>query len=300
MNYMTWDINPVLLSLGPLKVHWYGLLFALSFIIGFQIMQWIFKREHQNIEDLDKLLWFLLIGVIIGARLAHVIFYEPTYYFSNPISILKIWEGGLASHGGAIGIIIAAYILSKKVTKKSILWIVDRIAVPTSFAGGLIRLGNLFNSEIVGKETTSSIGFKFIRHDIPVNWAVEQTGKSSVNDAYDAIVNNPAFADVLASVPVRYPTQLIEALAYFIIFILMMLLYWKTNAKDLLGFLVGTFFVTIFGARFFIEYLKIEQGGTDSNLGMFNMGQYLSIPLVLIGLYLILRHIKSLKVNKNA
>ena len=260
----------------------------------------MFKHEKVPMEWADKTFMYVLIGGILGARIGHCFFYDWAYYSQNPIEILYIWQGGLASHGGAIGIIIAAYILSKKVTKKSILWIVDRIAVPTSFAGGLIRLGNLFNSEIVGKETTSSIGFKFIRHDIPVNWAVEQTGKSSVNDAYDAIVNNPAFADVLVSVPVRYPTQLIEAVAYFIIFILMMLLYWKTNAKNLLGFLVGTFFVTIFGARFFIEYLKIEQGGTDSNLGMFNMGQYLSIPLVLIGLYLILRHIKSLKVNKNA
>jgi len=279
---------------------WYGLMWLLGYLIGLKILERMFKHEKVPMEWADKTFMYVLIGGILGARIGHCLFYDWGYYSQNPIEILYIWQGGLASHGGAIGIIIAAYILSKKVTKKSILWIVDRIAVPTSFAGGLIRLGNLFNSEIVGKETTSSIGFKFIRHDIPVNWAVEQTGKSSVNDAYDAIVNNPAFADVLVSVPVRYPTQLIEAVAYFIIFILMMLLYWKTNAKNLLGFLVGTFFVTIFGARFFIEYLKIEQGGTDSNLGMFNMGQYLSIPLVLIGLYLILRHIKSLKVNKNA
>ncbi|HIP36266.1 MAG TPA: prolipoprotein diacylglyceryl transferase [Crocinitomix sp.] len=275
-------------------------MWLLGYLIGLKILERMFKHEKVPMEWADKTFMYVLIGGILGARIGHCLFYDWGYYSQNPIEILYIWQGGLASHGGAIGIIIAAYILSKKVTKKSILWIVDRIAVPTSFAGGLIRLGNLFNSEIVGKETTSSIGFKFIRHDIPVNWAVEQTGKSSVNDAYDAIVNNPAFADVLVSVPVRYPTQLIEAVAYFIIFILMMLLYWKTNAKNLLGFLVGTFFVTIFGARFFIEYLKIEQGGTDSNLGMFNMGQYLSIPLVLIGLYLILRHIKSLKVNKNA
>lgn len=297
--YITWNFNPSVIPSYDVP-RWYGLMWLLGYLIGLKILERMFKHEKVPMEWADKTFMYVLIGGILGARIGHCFFYDWAYYSQNPIEILYIWQGGLASHGGAIGIIIAAYILSKKVTKKSILWIVDRIAVPTSFAGGLIRLGNLFNSEIVGKETTSSIGFKFIRHDIPVNWAVEQTGKSSVNDAYDAIVNNPAFADVLASVPVRYPTQLIEALAYFIIFILMMLLYWKTNAKDLLGFLVGTFFVTIFGARFFIEYLKIEQGGTDSNLGMFNMGQYLSIPLVLIGLYLILRHIKSLKVNKNA
>lgn len=297
--YITWNFNPSVIPSYDVP-RWYGLMWLLGYLIGLKILERMFKHEKVPMEWADKTFMYVLIGGILGARIGHCFFYDWAYYSQNPIEILYIWQGGLASHGGAIGIIIAAYILSKKVTKKSILWIVDRIAVPTSFAGGLIRLGNLFNSEIVGKETTSSIGFKFIRHDIPVNWAVEQTGKSSVNDAYDAIVNNPAFADVLVSVPVRYPTQLIEAVAYFIIFILMMLLYWKTNAKNLLGFLVGTFFVTIFGARFFIEYLKIEQGGTDSNLGMFNMGQYLSIPLVLIGLYLILRHIKSLKVNKNA
>lgn len=297
--YITWNFNPSVIPSYDVP-RWYGLMWLLGYLIGLKILERMFKHEKVPMEWADKTFMYVLIGGILGARIGHCLFYDWGYYSQNPIEILYIWQGGLASHGGAIGIIIAAYILSKKVTKKSILWIVDRIAVPTSFAGGLIRLGNLFNSEIVGKETTSSIGFKFIRHDIPVNWAVEQTGKSSVNDAYDAIVNNPAFADVLVSVPVRYPTQLIEAVAYFIIFILMMLLYWKTNAKNLLGFLVGTFFVTIFGARFFIEYLKIEQGGTDSNLGMFNMGQYLSIPLVLIGLYLILRHIKSLKVNKNA
>jgi prolipoprotein diacylglyceryl transferase len=275
-------------------------MWLLGYLIGLKILERMFKHEKVPMEWADKTFMYVLLGGILGARLGHCLFYDWGYYSQHPFEILYIWQGGLASHGGAIGILIAAYLLSKKVTKKPMVWILDRIAVPTAFAGFLIRLGNLFNSEIVGKVTDSSLGFKFIRHDIPAEWAMTETGTSTVKDAYDAIANNPSFADILDSVPVRYPSQLIEAIAYLFIFVIMMYLYWKSNAKDLLGFLTGTFFILVFGARFFIEYLKIEQGGTDSNLGLLNMGQILSIPLVLVGFYLVLRHLKSLKFTKNA
>jgi prolipoprotein diacylglyceryl transferase len=294
--YITWNFNPSVIPNFDVP-RWYGLMWLLGYLIGLKLLERMFKHEKVPMEWADKTFMYVLLGGILGARLGHCLFYDWAYYSQNPIEILYIWQGGLASHGGAIGIIIAAYLLSKKVTHKNILWILDRIAVPTAFAGGLIRLGNLFNSEIVGKETTSSIGFKFIRHDIPPNYAMQITGENSVNKAYNTLTNNPAFTDYIAEVPVRYPSQLIEAIAYFLIFILMMYLYWKTNAKDILGFLLGTFFITIFGARFFIEFLKIEQGGTDSNLGMFNMGQILSIPLVIFGIYLVLRNIKALKIK---
>jgi prolipoprotein diacylglyceryl transferase len=294
--YITWNFNPSVIPNLDVP-RWYGLMWLLGYLIGLKLLERMFKHEKAPMEWADKTFMYVLLGGILGARLGHCLFYDWAYYSQNPIEILYIWQGGLASHGGAIGIIIAAYLLSKKVTHKNILWILDRIAVPTAFAGGLIRLGNLFNSEIVGKETTSSIGFKFIRHDIPPNYAMQITGENSVNKAYNTLTNNPAFTDYIAEVPVRYPSQLIEAIAYFLIFILMMYLYWKTNAKDILGFLLGTFFITIFGARFFIEFLKIEQGGTDSDLGMFNMGQILSIPLVIFGIYLVLRNIKALKIK---
>ena len=294
--YITWNFNPSVIPNLDVP-RWYGLMWLLGYLIGLKLLERMFKYEKVPMEWADKTFMYVLLGGILGARLGHCLFYDWAYYSQNPIEILYIWQGGLASHGGAIGIIIAAYLLSKKVTHKNILWILDRIAVPTAFAGGLIRLGNLFNSEIVGKETTSSIGFKFIRHDIPPNYAMQITGENSVNKAYNTLTNNPAFTDYIAEVPVRYPSQLIEAIAYFLIFILMMYLYWKTNAKDILGFLLGTFFITIFGARFFIEFLKIEQGGTDSDLGMFNMGQILSIPLVIFGIYLVLRNIKALKIK---
>jgi len=275
-------------------------MWLLGYLIGLKILERMFKHEKVPMEWADKTFMYVLLGGILGARLGHCLFYDWGYYSQHPLEILYIWQGGLASHGGAIGILIAAYLLSKKVTKKPMIWIIDRIAVPTAFAGGLIRLGNLFNSEIVGKVTDSTLGFKFIRHDIPAEWAMTETGTSTAKAAYDAIANNPSFAYILDSVPIRYPSQLIEAIAYFLIFVVMMYLYWKSNAKDLLGLLTGAFFILVFGARFFIEYLKIEQGGTDSNLGLFNMGQILSIPLVLVGIYLVLRHIKSLNFTKNA
>jgi len=309
LAYITWDFSPSVIPAFDVP-RWYGIMWALGYLIGLKILERMFKSEKIDKEWADKTFLYVLIGGILGARLGHLFFYEPWFdqlnvagqvvregFLSHPLSILKIWEGGLASHGGVIGILIAAFLLSKNVTKKNMLWIIDRIAVPTALAASLIRFGNLFNSEIVGKETTSAIGFKFLRHDLYPSDAIRATGKETANDAYDAIANNPAFADLLASVPVRYPTQLIEAICYLVIFAIMLYFYWKTNAKDLLGFLVGVFFFLLFMARFFIEYLKIPQGGTDLGLGMINTGQKLSIPLMAIGLFLVLRQLKKLKKN---
>ncbi len=257
MNYITWDINPILVSLGPLKVHWYGLLFALGFIIGFQIMQWIFQREHKNIEDLDKLLWFLLIGVIVGARLAHVIFYDPTYYFSDPVKILKIWEGGLASHGGAIGAMIGLY-LFKRNKEYSYLWLLDRLAIPTALLATFIRTGNLFNSEIVGIPTT-------------VPWAV-------IFERVDALP--------------RHPAQVYEALSYLFIFIVLFWLYKATKIKDKAGMLFGILLSFVFIARLLIEFVKSKQEAYNSELWL-NTGQLLSIPFILMGLLFIILAIKA-------
>ncbi len=257
MNYITWNMDPILATLGPLKVHWYGLLFALGFIIGFQIMQWIFKRENKNIEDLDRLLWFLLIGVIIGARLAHVIFYDPTYYFSNPIKILKIWEGGLASHGGAVGALIGLYLFKRK-TEYSYLWLLDRLAIPTALLATFIRTGNLFNSEIVGIETT-------------VPWAV----------IFERV-------DMLP----RHPAQTYEALCYLFIFIALFVLYKKSKIKDKSGMLFGALLSFVFIARLLIEFVKTKQAAYSSDLWL-NTGQLLSIPFILVGLLLVFLAMKK-------
>ncbi|MCK5896888.1 MAG: prolipoprotein diacylglyceryl transferase [Cocleimonas sp.] len=252
MNYITWDMDPILASLGPFTVHWYGLLFALGFILGFQIMQWIFKRENKNIEDLDKLLWFLLIGVIVGARLAHVIFYDPAYYFSDPIKILKIWEGGLASHGGAIGALIGLY-LFKRNTKYTYLWLLDRLAIPTALLATFIRTGNLFNSEIVGLPTT-------------VPWAI-------IFERFDTLP--------------RHPAQVYEALSYLFIFIVLFILYKTTKMKHKSGMLFGILLSFVFSARLLIEFVKTTQEAYHSDLWL-NTGQLLSIPFILAGLLLVM------------
>lgn len=299
---IVWNFEPRVIPAFKLPA-WYGIMWALGFIIGFRIMDRMLKSEKAPAEWMDKILMYSLLGGILGARFGHVFFYDWDSYKDNPIDMLKIWEGGLASHGGAIGIIIAAFLLSKYVTKKSILHILDRLVVPTALAAFLIRIGNLFNHEIVGIKTNSDFGFKFLRHDI-LSWDAERlTGvKDDLHKAYGMIANDPKFANVLAEVPNRYPAQLYEGICYLFIFGLLMWLFWKTNAAQLRGFLLGVFFTLLFTARFFIEYIKEGQGGTDDadfvmNYGM-NVGQALSLPLILIGLFLVFRKIKSFKLGK--
>lgn len=298
---------------------WYGLMWALGFYLGFIILKRMYKSEGVPNDWLDKSFTYVFIGGILGARLGHCLFYQPDYYLAHPLEILKIWEGGLASHGGAVGIIIATFILSKKHLKTDILWPLDHFVVPTAFAGGLIRLGNLFNHEILGKITDSPIGFKFLRDDGPTvsnpllsvrSLLFKVTNTTNITEsnynekleaAYNEVSSHPdKYSYFISEIPSRYPAQLIEAICYFIIFGIMMWLYWKTNAGKLKGFLLGTFFVLVFGARFLIEFIKENQEGIDQNLTGLNMGQYLSIPLVLIGLFFVFKNIKSLNFNKKA
>ena len=297
---IVWNFEPRVVPSWEMPV-WYGIMWALGFLIGLKILQRMYESEKVPEKLLDHSFIYVLIGGIVGARLGHCLFYQPDYYLANPVEIIKIWEGGLASHGGAIGIIITSYLLTRKYSEISLLWLLDRFVVPTALAAGLIRLGNLFNHEIVGKATGSDFGFKFLRHDIPPSIAISKTGTNPdvPGEAYDLIANNPMYADLLASVPNRYPAQLYESICYFVIFGVLMFLYWKTNSAKLTGFLAGTFFIMLFGARFFIEFIKENQDGVDQNLQGLNMGQYLSIPLVLIGCYFVFRRIKSLKKGKD-
>lgn len=297
---IVWNFEPRVIPSWKMPV-WYGIMWAMGFLIGYRIMDKMLRSENAPAEWMDKVLIYALVGGILGARLGHVLFYDIEAYLASPLDVLKIWEGGLASHGGAIGIIIAAYFLSKKVTKKSILYILDRLVVPTAFAAFLIRIGNLFNHEIVGKVTNSDFGFKFLRHDI-LSWDVQRiTNTEYLHDAYSKIANDPKFASVLADVPNRYPAQLYEGICYIFIFAFLMWLYWKTNASQLKGFLLGAFFTLLFTARFFIEFLKESQGGTDdgdllASYGI-NMGQMLSVPLVILGLYLVFKNIGKFKLG---
>ena len=304
---IVWNFHPNIIP-GRAIPAWYGIMWALGFYLGFLIVNNMYKSEKVPPKWMDKTFVYTLLGGVIGARLGHCFFYDWDYYGKNPIEILYIWEGGLASHGGAIGIIITSWLLSKKIMKRSILWVLDRLVVATALAGGLIRMGNLFNHEIVGIPTGTDRGFKFLRHDLDDGYVMNLTGLKNPGDAYDAIAHDPQYADILAAVPNRYPAQLYEAICYFVIFGILFFLYWKTNAGRLRGFLLGTFFILVFGVRFMIEFIKENQtkmftetvNGVTQNAEGLNMGQWLSIPLVLFGLFLMLRKINKLKKGREA
>ncbi len=253
-----WDINPVLLTLGQWEIRWYGLLFALGFVFGIIIITKMFQKEGVNKDLVDSLFLFVVLGTVVGARLGHVIFYDLSYYLENPGEIIKIWHGGLASHGAAIAIPLTLYFWSKKYSKRSMLWIFDRVAVPIALAGTFIRLGNLMNSEIIGKPAEVPWAFTFVSQDM---------------------------------VP-RHPSQLYESIAYLLIFALLMFLYWKTNAGNKPGKLFGYFMSLVFGFRILIELTKENQVAFEDGMTL-NMGQWLSIPLVFIGLYFVFRKVED-------
>ncbi len=271
--FITWDFDPVLFTLFGHPIVWYGLLFALGLII---LGPWIEKKmwEHEKLDSkwFESLAVYVFVGTIVGARLGHVLFYDPAYYLANPAKIFVTWEGGLASHGGTIGIIIACWLYSHKVTRKSILWVLDRLAVPTGIVAAMIRLGNLTNSEIFGRPTTLPWGFRFIR-----------------SEEYRHLVPNMDMG--------CHPTQIYEALCYLAVFALCMWLYWKRDAaRRYSGLIVGVFLTGIFLSRFIIERIKIVQEPWELKLiesvGL-NMGQLLSIPFVLAGIWLIIRAVKN-------
>lgn len=247
-----WNADPVLINLGPVSIHWYGVMFALAFIIGLQIMRWIYRREQRPANELDSLFIYILVGTIIGARLGHVIFYDPGFYFSHPLEILKIWRGGLASHGGTIGIIIAVYLYARLSSRPTSLWILDRFCMTAALGGAFIRVGNFFNSEILGH--TVDGGVVFMRYDL---------------------------------LP-RHPVQLYEAGAYLIIFLVTFFAYRNTGITHREGRLFGLFLMTLFSVRLFLERFKIQQANYELS-GEWTVGQWLSLPLIAIGLWLLLR-----------
>ncbi len=268
LDFITWTADPAIFSIFSREIRWYGLFFAIGFLIGYQIEDKIFKHDKAPEGWVDKIFIYTIIATVIGARLGHCLFYGWDYYSQHPIEILKIWEGGLASHGGAIGIIIAILIYSKKVTHKNPLWAFDRLVIPTALVGALIRMGNLMNHEIYGHPTHLPWGFRFIENITAWRQGME-----------------PIF-----SAP-SHPTQIYEALCYFIIFLFLMYMYWKKNAGQRQGLIFGIFLVGVFFSRFCIEFLKNNQEEFEENM-ILNMGQLLSIPFVIFGIYLIIRALK--------
>lgn len=284
--YITWNASPEIAQLGPLTLRWYGLCFAIGFLIGLWMVRRMFLAEKAPEVWLDQCFIYVVAGAVLGARLGHVFFYDWEYYAQHPGEILKIWEGGLASHGGAIGIIIAMWIFSRTVSKKSILWILDKIVVPTALAAGFIRIGNLMNSEIVGKPTNSSIGFLF-KNAAKDTWVQCADCAQMAASCLKTGVNT--LGDEMCIVP-RHPVQIYESLSYFVIFGILFYTYWKTDKRHKSGYLFGLFLVLVWGIRILWENFKMSQGGFEKAFGnVLSTGQLLSIPFVLVGLYFMFR-----------
>ena len=276
-------------------------MYVLGFVLGLEIMKRIFKKDGIPLDKLDPLFLYTILAMLIGARVGHYVFYEENYTLAEVFLPFKLnpfeYTGfqGLASHGATIGIMLAMYFYSKRVVKKPLLWTFDRMAIVSALVAGLVRLGNLFNSEIIGKPTNSDFGFKFIRDHISPNRAMQITKSNDVEKAYDLIANSSRFKEVLAEVPNRHPTQLYEALGYFVIFIVLWYLYRKTDKKNKLGYLFGVLMVMLWSVRFFVEFFKEAQvdGREDWVFDALNTGQVLSIPLIALGLYFMFRNSKK-------
>ena len=253
-----WDISPELFTLGPLRVRWYGLFFGGSFLLSLYLMRKIFRMEAKPVDDATSLFVYVLIGTIVGARLGHCLFYSPSYYLSDPIEIVKLWQGGLASHGGVFGILLAIFFYSCRHPGQSFLWVIDRVAIVAGLNGFFIRIGNLFNSEIIGTETTLPWAFVFANIDL---------------------------------VP-RHPVQIYESLAYGAIFIILLAIYFKSRDKLNSGFFLGLLFVLVFTARFLLEFVKIRQAEYSDAIPL-SVGQILSIPFIIAGVFLLAFSLKK-------
>jgi prolipoprotein diacylglyceryl transferase len=292
------------IDLGIINVRFYSLMFVVAFGLGWYVMKYIYQREGESLENLDKLFLYTVLATLIGARLGHVFFYDWDYFKDHLLEILlpiketaEGWKftgfAGLASHGAAIAIIIIMWYYSKKIIQKPIFWILDRIVIPVSLGAIFVRLGNFFNSEIIGKTTSESsfLATKFIRGEENLNSyeVTKLTQIADANQAYNAIETNPIFIETLNAIPFRYPAQLYEAIGYVFVFAILFYLYWKTDARNKQGFLFGVFLVLLWTVRFLVEYVKESQGGFENALGIFSTGQWLSIPFIIAGIYFILK-----------
>ncbi|WP_445454516.1 prolipoprotein diacylglyceryl transferase [Flavobacterium sp. 25HG05S-40] len=283
------------IDLGFFTIRYYSLMFVIAFGLGWYIMKPIFKRENIAQDKLDTLFIWTVIATLLGARLGQVFFYDWEYFRNNPMEILlpvkfepKLhFTGfqGLASHGAAIAIIIAMYFYSKNVIHKPILWILDRIVIPVASGAIFVRIGNFFNSEIVGKVTDSPLGIRFVRDYYSPKEVVNLTKITDVNQAYETLVTDPKYAALLERVPLKHAAQLYEAIAYVFVFFILFFLYWKTKTAEKHGLIFGYFLILLWSVRFVVEYVKESQGGIEETFGLFSTGQWLSIPFILLGIY---------------
>lgn len=314
---ITWNPNETLFNIGFIQIKYYNLLWITAFALGWFLMKRIFTNEKKSVEQLDSLFIYTVLGTMLGARLGHVFFYDWAYYSNHLLEILLpiresdtgslifgLIDGyeftgftGLASHGAIIGIIISTYLYTRKHEGFNLLWVFDRMTIPFAIGAFCVRLGNFFNSEINGKVVDENFIFatKFIRDsdDLHPSKALGVTQEKTLNAAYDAIENNPQFSQYLAEIPYRHPAQLYEGVCYIFIFILLYYLYWKTDKKNKAGYLFGLFLVLLWTVRFFVEFVKKSQGGFEESLGLLSTGQWLSIPFILIGLFLMFKPSKQ-------
>ncbi|OIP81047.1 MAG: prolipoprotein diacylglyceryl transferase [Porphyromonadaceae bacterium CG2_30_38_12] len=270
LNSIVWNVDPEIFSMGPIHVRWYGLLWAIGIWLALTVVTKLFKNEKLPEAWIDKLFIYTVTGTILGARLGHCFFYEwklmdePTtflgitfhysnFYITHPWELLYIWHGGLASHGGAIGILIALYLFHKNVSQKGFIWGLDRLVIGAALTGAAIRLGNLMNSEIYGSATDLPWGFIFVRDG--------------------------------QTMPM-HPTQIYEMLYCLATFAITWWLYWKKQAYKQTGLIFGVFLIGIFGTRILLEFIKLNQEAFESGM-LLNMGQILSIPFVVWGVWLI-------------
>lgn len=260
---MTWNINPVAINLGAIKIHWYGIIFATGLFLAYNLTEYMFKKEGKNSKDIESLFVYVVVGMIIGSRLAHVLFYDLDFYLAHPLEIFMVWHGGLASHGGFLGVIIALWLFAKKYNY-SYMWLLSRGAIGAMLIATFIRIGNFFNSEIVGLPTKSLFGVIFQRVD---------------------------------NIP-RHPVVLYESLAYFIIFLILLTLYKKLSPQKFTKIGFGLVLVLGFGARVFLEQFKTAQSEFAYELPL-TMGQLLSIPFIIIGAIILIYGLKSNNTSTN-
>ncbi len=334
LNYIIWNVNPAIIE--GFGVRWYGLFFALGFFVSYTMLNKILVRDGLKQKEVDNFTFLVFVFLIIGLRLGHCLFYEPAEYLANPIRILYIWEGGLASHGGAVGLLLAFYVFAHR-TKRSFLWIASRAAIVIPFTAGMVRLGNLMNSEIYGITSSLPWSFVFVRDAIITatpevltnavinSGAVVSGMQTHIAEFFEMYTHNfqrgvpfaeisevliqqkyiipdslPKLVDSFMSarlLSAHHPTQIYEAAMYFFTLACLMYYYKSRISKDLPlsdNFLLGITLTMIFVFRFFIEFIKNDQVAFEQTMHL-NMGQWLSIPFILFGLFLLYRHFVHFK-----
>ena len=259
MEHFVWSVDPVLLHLGPLQLRWYGLLFVGSFFIGIWVLEWIFKNEGKDTKPLDNFLIYAIVGAVVGARLMHCFAYEPEFYLSHPLEILKVYKGGLASHGGMLGVIVAIYLFCKKYNL-SFMWMLSRVTIPGAITAAFVRFGNLFNSEILGLPSDKPWAIVFARVDM---------------------------------IP-RHPVQLYEAFSYLLLVAILLYIYKKVSPIFATKILPAVFLTYMFSVRFLLEYTKTRQADYQWDLPL-TTGQALSLPFILIGVVWMVIALRSAK-----